>query len=107
MSSTVNGSTITLTRGDSFISDLTIFDTFGEIYVPASEEIVRFKMRKYKTDRDPILTIDIPIEEVLRLELKPNQTVNLPLGHYVYDILLIKKNGDIDTFIPDGEILIQ
>lgn len=107
MSSSVNGSSITLTRGDTFVSDLTILDTRGEPYVPTTDESIRFEMRKYKTDVIPLLAIDIPIRDPLRLEISPEQTENLPYGYYVYDITLTKANGDVDTFIPDGEILIQ
>jgi hypothetical protein len=107
MSSSVNGSTIILTRGDSFISDLMIVDSSDEIYIPTPEETIRFEMRRYKSNRDPIFTMDIPIRESLRLEFKPEQTQNLPYGYYAYSIRLIKKNGDADTFITDGKILIQ
>lgn len=106
MSSTVNGTVITLTRGDTFISDLTIVDPSGENYIPTEGETVRFEMRKYKTDREAILAIDIPIAS-LQLRLAPEQTENLPFGRYVYDISLTKVNGDVDTFITDGEILIH
>ena len=107
MSSSVNGLSITLTRGDTFVSDLTILDVQGEPYIPTSSELVRFEMRKYKTDAAPLLAIDIPIHDPLRLELKPEQTASLPYGYYVYDISLTRANGDVDTFITDGEILIQ
>ncbi len=105
MSSTVNGTAIALIRGDTFISDLMIVDPSGENYIPTEGETVRFEMRKYKTDREPILAIDIPITS-LRLRLAPEQTRNLPYGSYVYNISLTKVNGDVDTFIADGKILI-
>ena len=107
MSSSVNGLSITLTRGDTFVSDLTILDAQGEPYTPTTDDLIRFEMRKYKTDAIPLLAIDIPITEPLRLELEPEQTASLPYGYYVYDISLTRANGDVDTFITDGEILIQ
>lgn len=82
MSYNITGTTITLTRGDTF-----------EALVSA-----RFAMKENYDDPRPLLVKDIPIDTMM-LTLEPQDTADLNFGKYVYDIQLTKANGKVDTFI--------
>lgn len=46
MSYSVSGTTITLTRGDSFIADISITDQDDKPYIPGAGDVIRFAMKK-------------------------------------------------------------
>ena len=95
----INGTTISLTRGDTCKIGVDIFNPDGSLYVPVQGDSVRFAMKKnYKSDT-VIMEKDIPINTLL-LRIEPEDTKSLPQpSEYVYDIQLTHANGEIDTFI--------
>lgn len=99
MSYNVSGTTITLTRGDTFVALITITDSDGNPYVPLTGDVVRFAMKSTYGDAEPILVKDIPID-TLKLVIESEDTKNLKFGPYIYDIQLTKVTGEVDTFIP-------
>ncbi len=105
MSYNVSGTTITLTRGDTFMAQISITDSKGEPYVPVEGDSVRFAMKSAYTDDEPLLLKDIPID-TLKLILAPEDTKCLSFGTYVYDIQLTKVTGEVDTFITKAKIKI-
>lgn len=105
MSYSVSGTTITLTRGDTFTAQVSITDSEGNSYVPAEGDSVRFAMKAKYTDTQPLLIKDIPID-TLKLVLDPVDTKELLFGTYVYDIQLTKASGEVDTFITTAKIKI-
>lgn len=98
-----NKNTITLTRGDSFIARVDITDHEGKEIKPPEGSSLRFAMKKTFEDEEPLLVVNIPINTML-LELKPEQTHELPFGNYVYDVQLTTSEGLIDTIIPKGRL---
>lgn len=106
MSYNVSGTTITLTRGDTFMAQISIADSKGEPYVPVEGDSVRFAMKSAYTDDAPLLLKDIPID-TLKLVLTPEDTKGLSFGTYVYDIQLTKATGEVDTFITKAKIKIM
>ena len=96
----IEGTSITLTRGDSFYCDISMKEGHRE-YTPAQGDVVRFAMKKKYTDAEPLILKVIP-NETLRLHLDPEDTKDLEFGRYVYDIELTKANGDVDTFICEA-----
>lgn len=98
MSYNVKGTTITLTRGDSFSADIGIFQSNNKAYIPEEGDSVRFAMKKSITDTDCLIIKDIPID-TMKLVLEPEDTKNLDFGNYIYDIQLTKVTGEVDTFI--------
>ena len=98
MSDSVSGTTITLTRGDSFIADISITDQDDKPYIPGAGDVIRFAMKNSYEEAEPLLMVDIPID-TMKLAIKPEDTKNLAFGKYVYDIELTKANGEVDTFI--------
>lgn len=105
MSFKIEGTTITLTRGDTLPVVVTIMCADGRPYIPVEGDSVRFAMKERYTDRVPLLTKDIPIDTLL-LVLEPDDTTNLDFGTYVYDIQLTKADGTVDTFIAKAKIKI-
>lgn len=105
MSYSTKGTSITLTRGDSFAADIGIFQPNGKPYTPSTGDKVRFAMKKDAKDEKVLILKDIPIE-TLRLVLDPEDTKNLDFGSYVYDIQLTKSNGEVDTFITKSNLIL-
>ena len=105
MSFSVSGTTITLTRGDTFKAAILITRQDGSPYVPTSGDKIRFAMKAKYEDQTPLLVKDIPID-TMRLILNPEDTKNFNFGKYVYDIQLTKEDGTVDTFITKASIKI-
>ena len=99
------GTTITLTRGDSFNATVTIFNASGTKYTPVSTDTITFAMKKTYWDKDALITKAIAYDDLL-LDLDPEDTAELATGRYVYDIDLVNESGDKDTFIS-GVLLLN
>lgn len=105
MSYKIKGTTITLTRGDSFIADIQIFQQNGHPYTPSEGDSIRFAMKRNIKEDEVLILKDIPIS-TMQLILNPEDTKNLEFGNYIYDIQLTKSNGDIDTFITKSTLIL-
>lgn len=103
MSYSVKGTSITLTRGDSFAADIAIIQPDGEPYIPSEGDQVRFAMKRNVKDEEVLILREIPID-TMRLVLNPNDTKELEFGSYVYDIQLTKSTGEVDTFITKSTL---
>ncbi len=98
----INGTAITLTRGDSFYATVTMEQADGEPYIPQAGDTIRFALKKRYTDSEPLIIKPVPTD-TLMLHLEPEDTKALPFGRYVYDVELTKANGDVDTFIWEAD----
>ena len=103
MSYHIFGTTITLTRGDTFTAHVEITDTAGEPYIPGEGDTVRFAMKAKYADIRPLLVVDIPTDTML-LTLRSEDTKDLAFGKYVYDIQLTRATGEVDTFITKARL---
>lgn len=103
MSSSISGTTITLTRGDSFVANISITDSDGNPYTPTEGDTVRFAMKASLSDVKPVLIKDIPIE-TMKLVIEPSDTSGLNFGTYSYDIQLTKASGEVYTFITVSKL---
>lgn len=101
----VEGTTITMTRGDTARISVFITDAEGEPYDPGEQDVVRFAMKKDYKDEQPLLLINIPVD-TMELVINPEDTKNLSFSSYVYDIELTKEDGTVDTFIDRAKIKI-
>ena len=99
----IDGTTITLTRGDSFYTDIVIKNPDGSDYTMQENDVVRFALKKKYTDAEPLILKTIP-NETLILHLEPEDTKDMAFGKYVYDVELTKANGDVDTFICEADL---
>ena len=95
----VNGTTITVTRGDTVKLLIRLYDYEGIEYIPQEGDSIRFAMKEDYNDPEPLIEKDIPIDtRILRID--PEDTKNLPQpSSYVYDIQITYANGEVDTFI--------
>ena len=103
MSYSVKGTSITLTRGDSFAADIGIIQPDGEPYIPSEGDQIRFAMKRNVKDEEVLILREIPID-TMRLVLTPEDTKELEFGSYVYDIQLTKSTGEVDTFITKSTL---
>ena len=100
MSYSINGTDITLTRGDSLFLQLNLTKD-GEPYIPQIGSTVRFAMKARYTDPDEkvVLVKQIPIDTLI-LEIEPEDTKSLPMKKtYVYDIELTDALEHKYTFL--------
>ncbi len=96
---------IIITRGDS--ANLTIemlYDDNGQPYQVQPNDVIRFAVKQFVTDRTVLIQKDIPHDLVLILD--PEDTANLDFGIYHYDIILVKEGGYSETFIEDRNFII-
>lgn len=105
MSYSINGTTITLTRGDSMTVQISISDAYGNLYTPQEGDSVIFAMKQSYAEANPVLLKEIPTD-TLKLTINPEDTKKLPFGSYVYDVHLVKASGEVDTFITEATIKI-
>lgn len=101
----VKKNNIKLTRGDTFIAQVSILKD-GEPYIPEPGDEIRFALkhptmdtkRTRYMDEEPLIYKDIPFDTLV-LRLDPEDTKPFPFGSYVYDIQITFANGVVDTFI--------
>lgn len=96
----IDGTTITLTKGDSFFCTLTLTKN-GQPYTPAQNDVIRFAIKKYYSSPTVLIEKVIP-NDTLLLHLLPTDTKQLQTGRYVYDIELTDEDGEVDTFIAEA-----
>ena len=99
MSFRVNGTTIYLTRGDTFRAVITISNPDGSIYTPQEGDKVRFAMKEDIESEELLIFREVPID-TMELVLYPGDTKGLEYGSYVYDIQLTRADGMITTIVP-------
>lgn len=98
----INGSTITMTRGDTLSLTVGIMQGDDEYQVQAGD-VIRFAMKRFYTDSEPLI-IKVIDNDSLSLQLDPEDTKNLPFGSYVYDVEITMEDGTVDTFISEAKI---
>lgn len=107
----IEGTTITLTRGDSFATEVgikRIDEETGEKtdYTPVEGDQIRFAIKHKKMkpdgsdymDDEPLLVKQIPYDLMI-LQLDPADTKELSFGKYAYDLEIVMANGWTDTFL--------
>lgn len=101
---TVKGKRITLTKGDTAVIDVPLFDANGNPYEAQEGDEMRFAMKKLYTDALPILTKEIDMDDyVLTILPEDTQSLDAPCS-YVFDIQVSLASGTIDTVIPNGTL---
>ena len=100
----INGTTITLTKGDSLYCHLNLTKN-GNAYVPAEGDVIRFAAKKHYSSETVAIEKVIP-NDTLTLHLLPEDTKTLQTGEYVCDFELTNADGDVDTFIPEAKLIL-
>lgn len=102
----INGTSIRLTRGDSFYCQVSMKHRDGTDYIPQEGDTVRFALKKDYKNGEPLVLKDIPTDTLI-LHLEPEDTKGLNYAKYVYDIELTTAEGDVDTFIEKAQFVIS
>ena len=63
-----------------------------------------FTLRKIKDDR-VLLQKDVTTFEDGKAEviITPSETENLEIGNYIYDLVMVRADGTVDSLIPGGK----
>ena len=103
----INGSTITITRGDTLDASLELFTGDGAPYEAQEGDVIRFALKKKYSDKAAVLIKDIPVGTMrLRLEAAETKKLRAAWTPYVYDIQLTTADGTVDTFIDRGKLIV-
>lgn len=113
----INGTTITMTRGDTARIEVQMQYENDTPYMAYYGDVIRFTVKKNYDDSRPLIVKDImarqddsedalTIVDSVELHIAPEDTRDLPYGQYKYDIQLLRVNGDIDTFIDRGTLIL-
>lgn len=91
---------ITLTRGDTLRTKVTIYldESKSEEYTPVAGDIIKFAVKQYARRKGELISIIIP-NDTMELHIKPEDTSALDFNTYKYDIQLTRANGDVHTVI--------
>lgn len=109
----VIGDEIRLTRGDTFLSEVSLARQNGDPYTPEAGDVIRFVVkheglncaRTEYVDQNPVIEKIVP-NDTLLVKLLPNDTKQLGFGNYVYDLEITFENGDVDTFINNAPFIL-
>ncbi len=102
MACEINGTTITLTRGDSFAVELPM-KVDGEKYELQDGDKCYFGMKADPEDADTV------VHKKLKgyvLELEPGDTEALDFGKYWYDAYIIFANGKRWTYLKEARFVL-
>lgn len=104
----VSGKTITLTRGDTLDTTISIKTSDGQTFVPSQRDEIRFCCKSSYRDKSPIIKKIIP-NNTLQLRLESNETKKLTARRepYVFDIQITMADGTVDTFISEGHLFVR
>lgn len=101
----INGTTISMIRGDTAKIHVEITNPDGTEYVVQEHDVIRFAVKKKFTD-DEVLIHRLVDNETGLLVIEPEDTEDLEMGNgcgtkgqYVYDIQITQVDGTVDTFI--------
>lgn len=96
---------IAIVRGDTLrlvVSDIKMLD--GTEYVLSDTDVVYLDVKKYATDKTPVIrksaTKEDYIDGGLPFVFLPADTVNLSIGEYHFDVRLFIDNKNVYTIIP-------
>ena len=103
----INGSTITMTKGDTLEAVLEILLADGSKYEVQDTDRIRFALKRKYTDKCVLIRKDIdPSDLLLRLDPEDTKSLRPDWVPYVYDIELTTADGRVDTFIDRGRFIV-
>ena len=100
---TIKDNIFRITRGDSCIINLTIYDG-TEVYTPTEEDTIIFTVKPDINNDYEVIKKDFSNGEVLALYKE--DTINLNFGEYFYDVRL-ENNGNYDTILDQGTFIVE
>lgn len=101
----IDGTTISMTRGDTLRVIVSMEQDDYTEYLPVEGETLLFAMKRKYSDAEPLITKNIPYDTRM-LQLDPEDTKPLNYGSYVYDISITRLDGTVDTFIDRSKLVL-
>ena len=99
----IDNKVIRITRGDSCIIKLTIYDSSGNEYEPDPEDTIIFTVKSNINNEYKVIEKEFNNNELTLLKI---DTISLNFGTYFYDVRL--ENGSIyDTILDSGDFIIE
>ena len=104
----IQGTNISMTRGDSEAIKVAVKDTLGNVIPLLSGDTIHFTVRKHTLSTTKIIEkiiTEFDDGEAL-ITIDPQDTNDLSFASYVYDIQLTRENGMVKTIVPPSQFLI-
>lgn len=103
----IEDNVITITRGDTLETCVSISTASGDPYVPAEGDYIRFALKSNYRESEPLLIKQVPNDTlILRLETEETKQLSARRKPYVYDIELTTPDGTVTTFIANGSFYV-
>lgn len=105
----ITGTSITLTKGDTFVSLVTLKNRDGTAWTPNEGDEVRFALKRNVLnaagyiDTEPLIEKTIPTDTMI-LRIDSADTKTLLLGDYAYDIEVTFADSTVDTPINNARL---
>lgn len=105
----IQGTNISMTRGDSEAIKVTVKDTLGNIIPLVSGDTIYFTARKNLLNETKIIEKIITefVDGQALITINPQDTNDLRFATYVYDIQLTRENGTVKTIIPPSTFTVK
>lgn len=104
----ISGSTILITRGDTAYISINVNDQDGNPYELQDGDKIEIHVRPRVSDRTELAfegTVEYENDEVI-WHIKPEDTDELEIDTYFYDVQLTTSNSDVFTIIPAAKFKI-
>ena len=104
----IQGTNISMTRGDSEAIKVTVKDTLGNVIPLVTGDTIYFTVREYVMSTTKVIekiVTEFDDGEAL-ITINPQDTNDLRFASYVYDIQLTRENGMVKTISPPSEFTI-
>ena len=106
----IKDNVIKITQGDTLRTPVVFYTEPGIPYVPYEGDHIRFALKSSKNidDTDVLINIEIPIDTMI-LTIPAEETKKIPARSrpYFYDVEITFANGDVYTFITNGDYYSQ
>lgn len=102
----LNDNTIKLTRGDTALLSIDIYnETIGNSYELAADDKLTLSVKK--TLKGSTYCFQKTITGSTSITIKPEDTRNLDFGDYFYDVQLNTSTGDVYTVIEPSPFVVM
>lgn len=96
---TISGNKITITKGDTLVLKINMYQD-NEEYDVQDGDVIRFALKKAYSDDECIILKEIPHETMtLVVDSAEMKKLDVVREGYVYDVQLTDQYGIVDTFI--------
>ena len=96
---------ISMVRGDTLqLSINSIKTQDGEDYILSDTDVIYVDVKKYQGDKTPVFTKSVTADDyvngALPITIFPDDTADLDVGEYFFDVRLFINDNNIYTIVP-------